>query len=149
MLCNRTTAFLRSIADYRVEACFLAALVFTLGHNAFHNSEVDLHTITEHDHGAVVHEVTPVRVSEARRATQVIERPRIVGIAVPAPRLATVSSGIDRKIVITRGSDSTAPCAAASALMPGAVGEGATCKLIRVAPAGPGISVPRTLADGN
>jgi len=146
MPCNRTHRFLRSIADYRVEACFLAALVFTLGHNAFHNGQVELHTTMTHD--PVVHEVIPARVAVARSAAHA-RHPAIVGIAVPAPRPAAIGAGIDRRIVIKRGSDSAAPCEGSSALTAGAVGEGATCKLIRVVPAAPGISVPKTLADGN
>ena len=144
MPCNRTHRFLRSIAEYRVEACFLAALVFTLGHNAFHNGQVELHTTMSHD--PVVQAVVPARVAVARSAAHV-GHPAIAGIAVPVPRPAPIGAGIDRRIVIKR--DGAAPCAGSSALTAGAVGEGATCKLIRVAPVTPGIAAPRTLTSGS
>ena len=136
-------ALLRSIADYRVEACFLAALAFTLGHNAFHDRPVEIRTTRTHE--TVVHEVTPVRVAAARRSTHVIERPGVVGIAVPAPRAHVGSNG---RIVIERGSDVSVPCAPDSPTLAAAkIVGGATCKVIRTAPSS-GAGAPRALASG-
>ena len=143
MSANPFPAFLRSIAEYRVEACFLAALAFTLGHNAFHDAPVELHMTRAHE--TVVHEVTPVRVAAARRPVHVIERPGVVGIAVPAPRAHVDGHG---RIVIARGAELTAPCPPDSpALAASRIVGGATCKLLRSAPSS-GARVARAMANG-
>lgn len=141
MPANRITALLRSIADYRVEACFLAALAFTLGHNAFHDRPFHVRTTA---HETVVHEVRPARVSAAHRPVHVIERPGGVGVAVPAPRAHAGSNG---RIVIKRDSDAALPCATSPALAAARVAEGATCKIVRVAPSA-GVAVAKAFARG-
>ena len=143
MPANPFSTLVRIIVDYRVEACFLAALAFTLGHNAYHDAPVEIRRTTSHE--TVVHEVTPVRVAAGRRSTHVIERPGVIGIAVPAPRAHV---GSDGTIVIERGPRVSAPCAPDSpALAASGIAGGATCKVIRVAPSS-GAAVARAFTNG-
>ena len=146
MSANRITALLRTIADYRVEACFLAALVFTLGHNSFHHRAVEVRTTTRHER--TIHEVVPVRVAAARRATHVIARPEIAGVVVPAPHAHGVGGRGEGRIVMKHDSHPVTPCPAPRTLARAGVVQGSTCKVIRVAPAAPEVALPRTLATG-
>lgn len=80
---NRLVSLARSAAAYRVEACFIAALAFTLANQADDRRHTfDVHTTTTRH--TVVHEVEPVRVVQSVHEEHPVERRRSGSRRIPA-----------------------------------------------------------------
>lgn len=138
---NRLASLVRSAAAYRVEACFIAALAFTLANQADdrRHHTFDLRaTTTRH---TVVHEVEPVRVVASVREV------------APAPAAA---SGTRFRVVSTGGAttsvtkaDSTAFTYCSTTSSAGAAGRSEdTCKVIRIMPGSGGVVISKATAAG-
>lgn len=145
---NRITQFLRAAAEYRVEACFLAALVFTLGHQSFHHDRI-VEVRTAKAHETVVHKMTPVRIAAARRNVDVIELPGAVGIAVPAPRYDVVSVAGSTPIVAAKVPVAPASCASLAEVTATPGSSAATCRFIRIAPVAGARVAAKTFVKGS
>ena len=129
---NRIAAFLRPILAYRVEACFLAALVFTLARQAGdHRPRVEVRTATTHH--TVVHEVTPVRIASTVGVREIIQRRSPAGVAVIAPDVRVITGSADRKVVVRSHSAASDACVSEAAA--GTAGRTHACTIVRVAPA--------------
>ncbi len=142
---SRIAALVRSLSTYRVEACFLAALVFTLARQADHREHrVEVRAArTAH---TVVHEITPVRVAPAFAPHQIVERTGAVGIAVPAPRVHVVTTSPNKRLVFRSDSAAAIPCPVAVKV--GSAAQGASCKFISVAPPAEATALAKAFVDG-
>lgn len=150
---SRLVSLVRSAAAYRVEACFIAALAFTLANQADdrRHHTLDVHTATiRHD---VVHEMEHVRVEAPRAPRAVVQRTRHDALPAKAPvaasgsRFRVVSTGGAKTLVVKTDSAAFSYCATASKAAAAAEREG-SCKVIRITPASGGVVISKTIAAG-
>ena len=158
---NRLVSLVRSAAAYRVEACFIAALAFTLANQADDRRHTfDVHTATTqhtvvHEVAPVhsVHPVEPVRVVATRAPTPVIERARHAARPAKAPlaasgtRFRVVSTGGAKTLVLKTDSAAFSFCSTTSNAAAAVQPEG-SCKVIRITPTASGVVIAKTTAAG-
>ena len=125
MLSKRIASLFRSAKDFRVEACFLAALGFTLLHEGYHDKRA-LHVTTSHE---TVVQVEPVHIGSIHGAPT-IARTRHPAVGESGERVRIVT-GVPVKL--KHGKPAPTRCAATTAAR--AAAAGGTCKVVRVAPA--------------
>ena len=164
---NRLVSLVRSAAAYRVEACFIAALAFTLANQADDRRHTfDVHTATTQH--TVVHEVEPVRVVRSVHEERPVERVRVVASRAPVPvvertrhaarpakaplaasgtRFRVVSTGGAKTLVLKTDSAAFSFCSTTSNAAAAVQPEG-SCKVIRITPTASGVVIAKTTAAG-
>ena len=168
---NRVVALVRAAAAYRVEACFIAALAFSLAHQSDYRRHDGFEVRTTTTRHTVVHEVQPVRVVTSharqpapaprpaveprvgRRVTaprapeRAGERTRYVRVPMDAPVAASGSrfhvSATGEKIMFVKTGAGAFDYCAALGKGAGASGAGGNCKVVRIAPASEGAVVAK------
>lgn len=168
---NRLVALARAAAAYRVEACFVAALAFSLAHQADDRRHDGLEVRTTTTRHTVVHEVQPVRIvtsharqpavapraavepRSARRATAprttgpTGERTRYVRVPADAPVVASGGrihvSASGEKIMFMKTDAGAFDYCAALGKGASAAGSGGSCKVVRVSPTAAGAAVAK------